>query len=71
LPRLSNVNQGDLLPPATYKDIRRSDMIEELRREIGMRKHVYPRQVAAGKMDPITADRRILIMQAVLKEIDT
>jgi hypothetical protein len=34
-------------------------------REIGMRKHVYPDLVAAGRMTQATADRQIAVMQAI------
>ena len=59
----------DLFPAASYKDIRHKDMIEELVREIAVRKRVYPRWVASGKLNGVTADRRILILKAILKKL--
>ena len=58
----------DLFPAGTYKDIRLQDKLGELVREIKLRKHVYPRLVGIGKLNCVTADKRILIMQAVLED---
>lgn len=59
----------DMFPRATYKDIRKADMLTELERELKVRERVYPRWVAAGKLDPVTADRRILIIKALIKKL--
>jgi hypothetical protein len=40
--------------------------IQCVEREIRMRGEVYPRRVAAGRMSQKTADREIMLMQAVL-----
>jgi hypothetical protein len=37
-----------------------------VRREIGMRRRVYPRWVQAGRMSQAAADREIATMEAVL-----
>lgn len=41
------------------------DQIACVRRELAMRKAVYPRQVAAGRMTQETADKELAAMQAV------
>lgn len=41
------------------------DKIREIRRELAMRKSLYPKWVAAGKMKLDHADRMIAIMQAI------
>lgn len=38
-------------------------------RELSMRGRVYPRQIAAGKMNQKTADREIETMQAIRKSV--
>jgi hypothetical protein len=50
----------DLLP------IDLQDMIATVRRELHLRKAVYPRWVGDGKMQQSRADREIEVMQAVL-----
>jgi len=40
------------------------EILDELEREIRMRHSVYPRWVAAGKLDKATADRRIELLRA-------
>lgn len=60
---------SDLFDSPTYKDIRLSDMLEELEREIKVRRRVYPRWVENGKLDPVTADRRILCLVAIRKRL--
>lgn len=41
------------------------DMLACVRREIGMRKRVYPRWVEQSKMTAASADREIEVMEAV------
>lgn len=41
-----------------------------VRREISMRKRVYPRWVATQKMTQEEADRQILVMEAVLATLE-
>lgn len=60
---------GDLFPDPTYRDIRLEDMLEELEREIKVRRRVYPRWIESGKLDPVTADRRILCLVAIRKRL--
>jgi hypothetical protein len=40
------------------------DMAEECRREVTLRRRVYPRWVTAGKLKQGDADRRIAVMEA-------
>lgn len=46
------------------------DQIVCVRREIGMRKRVYPRWVENGKMKMDQADREIAVMEAVLTTLE-
>lgn len=39
-----------------------TEMAKECRREAGLRRHVYPRWVAQGRMKQDAADRQIAIM---------
>lgn len=43
--------------------------VQEVEREINMRRQVYPRQVADRKMSQKNADQRISLMEAVLKTL--
>jgi hypothetical protein len=45
-------------------------MVDEVRRELEMRRNVYPRQVAAHRMNARQADRRIEIMAALLAKLE-
>lgn len=42
-----------------------ADKLACIRREIGMRKRVYPRWVAGGKMTQAKADAEISLMEAI------
>jgi hypothetical protein len=46
------------------------DMIAELRREIGLRKRLYPAWWAEGKLDRAEGERRIAVMQAILHKLE-
>ena len=46
-------------------EITATDKLREINREIGQRRRVYPRLVAAEKMTQQTADRQIAIMEAI------
>jgi hypothetical protein len=41
-----------------------------VRREIGMRKKVYPRWIQSGRMTPEESERQILTMEAVLATLE-
>jgi hypothetical protein len=45
-------------------------IIDEVRREIAQRRHVYPRLVEAHQMSARTATRRIEIMEALLAKLE-
>lgn len=55
---------GDLFP------VSREEMIAEVKREIAMRKRVYPLWVADGKLKQDRAARQIKIMEAVLQTLE-
>ena len=42
-----------------------TEQLAEVRREIALRKNVYPKWVAAGRLKPAAAARQIEAMQAV------
>lgn len=46
------------------------EQIECVKREISMRRRVYPRWIAAGKMTAESGDREIARMQAVLSTLE-
>lgn len=46
------------------------EKIAHLNREIAMRRSVYPRWVAKGKMKQDQADRGIAVMQAILADYE-
>ena len=53
------------LPP-----VRLLDCQAEIRRELEMRRSVYPRWVKEGKVDQYTADWRIKVLEGVLETLD-
>ena len=57
---------GDLLPWPVSLD----DMIEEVRRECAMRRDVFGRACREGRMNRRRADRRIEVMDAILKHLE-
>jgi hypothetical protein len=57
---------GDLLPYPVSID----DMIEEVRRECQQRRFVYGNACREGRMNRRRADRRIDVMDAVLKHLE-
>lgn len=46
------------------------EMIVEVKREVALRKHLYPRWVSEAKMTQHSADRYLGLMQAVLAELE-
>lgn len=63
------MTQGEMFEPPKTADVSALEKIEEVRRELGYREKVYGRLVAERKMTRATADRRILVMQAVLADL--
>ena len=49
-------------------EVSRQDKIACLKREVAMRERLYANWVAVGKMTKPTAERELLIMQAILKD---
>jgi hypothetical protein len=44
--------------------------ITEVRRELGMRRHVYPKFVGRGKLTQAQADERIAVLESVLVTLE-
>ena len=55
---------SDLFPPSL------AEQIACIEREIAMRVRVYPRQISAGRMTQVKADREIALMRAVLTTLE-
>lgn len=53
-----------------FSDIPFAEKVAHLRREIEMRKVVYPRRVAARAMTQDKADRGIAVMEAILADYE-
>lgn len=51
-------------------EITHADKIACIRREIAMRRNVYPKWIAAGRMTQDAADRELATMQAVHDDIE-
>lgn len=47
-----------------------AEKAQELKRELGMRRHVYPRRVADGKMQQAAADRSIALAEDMLADYE-
>lgn len=60
---------ADQLPKDRPDRFTNRELIEEAQREAGMRRHVYARQVRAGKMTQAEADRRIDLMEAIARRL--
>jgi hypothetical protein len=45
----------------------RSEAVQELQRELGMRRRLYPGWVANGKLSQATADKRISLLLAAIE----
>jgi hypothetical protein len=45
-----------------------SEKLKWLQREIAMRKNVYPKWVANGRLKPDKADREIALMEAIAED---
>lgn len=45
------------------------ELIVEATREVAIRRHVYGKQVRAGRMDPRDADRKIDLMEAIVRRL--
>lgn len=47
-----------------------AEKAQELRRELGMRRHVYPKRVADGKMQQAAADRLLALTQEMIADYE-
>lgn len=45
------------------------EMVLDAEREVRMRKQVYPKLVANGRMKPHDAERKIVVMQAIVERL--
>lgn len=45
------------------------EQLKEVRREIGMRRRVYARQVSEGRMGQLTMDERIAVMEDIASKL--
>lgn len=59
---------GDLFPAASTADVTTARKIEELERELRLREKVYPRWVAAGRLQAVEAEARLLALRAILED---
>lgn len=67
---MTTTRTTDLLPDAPLH-VALADQIACVKREIAMRRKVYPRWVADGRMTQAKADRETAIMEAVLTTLET
>jgi hypothetical protein len=51
--------------------VSRDEMVEELRRELRLRRKVYPTQVATHRMSRPLAGRRIEVIEAVIMLLES
>lgn len=63
------MNQSEMFEPPSTADITMLEKLNEVERELGFRHGVYTRLVGEGKMTQATADKRILVMEAVRDDI--
>jgi len=56
------------LPPQPERFTTR-ELIEEATREAGLRRHLYAKQVRSGRMDQRDADRKVDLMEAIVRRL--
>jgi len=66
---LSAADQGELIAPPAAADVPIAAQIDEVLRELAMRRKVYGHWVAIKKMTQAESDRHMLRMQAVLSTL--
>jgi hypothetical protein len=54
----------------TEQPITLTDMVAEAKRELAMRRRVYPRWVEDGRMKPHQAERQIAALAAIVAELE-
>ncbi|MGI9251149.1 MAG: hypothetical protein ACR2PR_08125 [Pseudohongiellaceae bacterium] len=64
----NNPDQDELLPMPAADDIPTLEKVLEIEREIKTRRHFYPIWIHKHKISKANADRRILIMEAILAD---
>ena len=52
----------------TMTEYTNDEKLKEIAREIAMRRNVYPKWIASGRLKPEAADRQIAIMVAIAKD---
>ena len=60
----------NMFPEPTADQVPLTPIIVELKRELAMRKSVYPKWVSAGKIDPQVAAARVLYIEAAILRLD-
>ena len=61
-------HDDDMLPKLSINDVTLHHKIDELKRELKMRRRLYPRWVEKGTLNPVDADIRIKILRAILND---
>lgn len=61
---------SDLFAKAKKSDVQRAAKLHELRRELAARQQVYPRLIQRNKLKPAEADRRNLILEAIIADYE-
>jgi hypothetical protein len=54
----------------TDNHLRIADMLTCARRELALRRVVYPKRVEQGRMKPANAERETLLMQAIVEHFE-
>ena len=52
-----------------HSTITTADKLACVQRELAMRRNVYPKWVASGRMKQMAADKEIAVMEAILADI--
>ena len=60
----------DLFGEPKTTDISDEQKLEELRREFRQRKHVFPRLIEKGRLGPVVARERTLILLAIIRDYE-
>lgn len=59
---------GEKPPEAPRLPLR--DKLAELRRELGYRRHVYPKLIEEGRLSQATADRQLALLEAITADYE-
>lgn len=54
----------------TVDDISTEEIIEEFQQELALRMAVYPDLIEQGKLEPATAKRRLLFLEAAIEHLE-